>query len=285
MRKKKCGHKAHIDKIIEESIRHILFEGREFPDLDISTIDIEDLKKGYKDYRLVPTSALYGDVLLSPSPIKEAVGDILPPDELADRIIKKYGIPPSFVSVHEHFHKICIYIVTAMIGVNDKYIIDDMSKAGYFVGHRQTPQVLNGMKFQVLQFEPESQQQSDVTDEVKGKYSFLFHWTPSYNLKEIARHGLIPSHKNEKFDYPSRTYLMNGDSNDRQLLGLGQELCSYNNNAENNGEYALLRIEISDLDEAIRFFYDPNSEIGIYTEQRIPKDKIGLVKKIQFFKR
>lgn len=79
MRKKKCGHKAHIDKIIEESIRHILFEGREFPDLDISTIDIEDLKKGYKDYRLVPTSALYGDVLLSPSPIKEAVGDILQP--------------------------------------------------------------------------------------------------------------------------------------------------------------------------------------------------------------
>ena len=75
---------------------------------------------------------------------------------------------------------------------------------------------------------------------------------------------------------------MKGDSDMSQMENLGQQLSLVNNNANNNGEYALLRIDIKDIDDQIRFHYDSNSEIGIYTEQKIPKDRIEFIKTFRF---
>ena len=102
---------------------------------------------------------------------------------------------------------------------------------------------------------------------------------------QIQHEGLIPSHKNEVFNYPPRTYLMEGNSSDEQMWNLGQQLCIKNNNPNNNGTYNLIIVDIENLDDSIRFFYDPNSEIGIYTEQPIPSDRIQVGKTVQFVKK
>ena len=52
---------------------------------------------------------------------------------------------------------------------------------------------------------------------------------------------------------------------DKEIFELGQELCIYNNNEKNDGTYFLLSIELNKLQNDVRFYYDPNSSIGIFT--------------------
>ena len=274
-----------LKKIVLESVKRVLNESSLVDEIDITQIPIEILRQGYFDYRLVPQSMMYGNVLYEPATITEAVKDILPPDTVVNNIVQKYGIPQRLVLKIEHYHKIYVYVITACIGQNDKLIEDDMNKMGYFLGAKGEIVEIEDMRFQTLQFEPSSQLQEDITDLIKSKFGILYHWTPSYCIEGIQREGLIPSHKNEVFDYPPRTYLMEGDSSDEQMWGLGQQLCIQNNNPNNNGVYNLLIVDIENLDNNIRFFYDPNSEIGIYTEQTIPNDKIQIGRTVHFVKR
>ena len=169
------------------------------------------------------------------------------------------------------------------MGINDKVIEEDMNKLGYFLGHKGEIQNIQGMFFQTLQFEPYSQNQKEKTEEIKSKYKILFHWTPSYNLEEITKTVLIPSMKNKKFNYPPRIYLMKGDTDWNQMLQLGQQLCIKNSTERNKGEYCLLIINVKSLDNNIKLYYDPNSPMGIYTEQTIPSNCIQLYKTINFF--
>ena len=274
-----------LKEIIKESVKKVLNENNMLDDdIDITKIPIEVLKQGYFDYKLVPVTSYYGDVLHEPSTIKEAVGDILPPDTVVKNILNKYNLPPQFVIKREHFHKIFVYAITALIGDNDKLIEEDMKKMGYFLSKRGNVIEIQGMRFQILQFEPSSQLQEDITDMVKSKFDILYHWTPSFCVDGILREGLIPSNKNSVFNYLPRTYLMEGNSTDAQRLYLGRLLCSANNDPNNNGQYALMVIDIEDLDDSIRFYYDPNSEIGIYTEQPISKDRIKVSEIVQLKK-
>ena len=274
-----------LREIIHEEIKKILSKDTDFDvnDFDLSQISIEDLKSGYRDLRLSPTSRAFGDIFSDDLSINEAYRDILPPDNVSKLIINRYNLPESFVVVMEHFHQIKIYIVTAQIGLNEKLIISDMEKCGYFLGSKSDIKTIYNMKYRVLQFEPISQMQNDETEEIKKKYTFLYHWTASYNVDNIMKEGLIPSHKNTVFNYPDRTYLMESDKPMNKIHQLGFLLCMHNNSINNNGDYTLLSVDITNLDDSIRFYYDPNSEIGIYTETIIPKEKINIVKNTNFF--
>ena len=121
------------------------------------------------------------------------------PDIVSKNITQKYNLPSQFVIKKEHFHKICVYVITAVIGINDKLIEDDMKKMGYFLSKKSDVVEVQDMRFQILQFEPLSQMQEDITNDVKSNFTRLYHWTPSYNVDDILRNGLIPSSKNKVF--------------------------------------------------------------------------------------
>lgn len=264
---------------IKRIIRHTISETlginiSDVDDFDIESIDINILKQGYVDLRLIPTPTFYDDILSDLPHIKEAIGDIVEPDIAMLRIRNKYGIPSQFFRKVEANNKIYIYIVTARVGINDKLIINDMQKLGYFLGRKGHIRNVKGMQFQVLQFEPTYQLQEDITDRIKEKYNSLFHWTPLYNINNIKTKGLIPQSINKHFSYPPRIYLINGNADDKQIYHLGQELCIANDDKRNDGEYVLLTIKTQALPDNVRLYYDPNSRIGIYTEQPIPYNAI-----------
>lgn len=270
-----------------ETFRRKLFEttkGQEdyTDEIEISKIPWDDLKLLCKDYSLLPTPLGFDESLDKMFLIKEAFGDIQPPDNVTNQIIKKYGLNNTLVYKIEHHNKIYVYIINACIGHNDKVIEDDMNDMGYFLSVRGKKEIRNGILFQALQFEPYSQMQDDETNNVKAKYKTLYHWTPKYNLGDIMANGLVPSHKNEVFNYPPRTYLMKGDCDNDKIAILGQRLCFVNHNPQNDGNYVLLAINITNLDDNIRFYLDPNSDIGIYTEQVIPKNNISIKDNVQF---
>ena len=250
--------------------------------IDITKIDIETLKQAYRDLSLTPIHVNYDNILSLPTLIKEAYGDPLPPDSVVNQIANKYKFSTKLVSKVEAENRISIYIIVALIGQNIQLIKTDMEKMGYFLGHIGNQTTVQGMTFVQLQFEPYCQMQIDETDNIKSQYNTLYHWTPDYNLKTILSEGLKPSHKNTEFNYPPRTYLMKGNSTDNEILSLGQNLSLFNKNPNNNGHYTLLEIDITNINDNIRFYYDPNSSIGIYTEQPIPPTNIKPINNIMF---
>lgn len=274
----------NLHKILEESLDIILRsntpeKGFDVNSIDISKIDIGILKQAYVDLRLVPTRITYDNPLTICSNITETKRDILPPDHVVDLIIQKYHLNQQLVQKMEASNKISIYIINACIGNNDDLIEADMKKMGYYLGVRGDIQNIQGMLFQVLQFEPYSQIQNDETSNIKNKYDCLYHWTPEHCVNNILQKGLIPNHQNQRFNYPDRIYLMKGDTNFSDMMKLGNLLCKINTDSRNNGNYVLLRINMKNIDNNIHFYYDPNSEIGVYTEQTIPFtniEKIGI---------
>ena len=280
--KRKISNKL-VKEAIKESLEKLLTEKSSFVcNIDIHSIPIEELKSIYRDFRLDAIPTCYGDKLYSKCKIKEAYGDFIEPDDAIKRIAKKYDLPPHAYGIKEAYNKVYVYVVTAIIGINDKLIEEDMNSLGYFLGVKGDISVIDGMTFRILQFEPSSQLQKDVTDEVKSENKFLYHWTPRYFLKSALENGLIPIHLNKKYNFPPRVYLIKQNYDDDKLFALGQELSFYNKDSRNNGDYGLIKIDISNIDGSIRFFYDPNSEIGIYTEQPIPSNLLKIERIIKF---
>ena len=156
--------RENIDKIINDDIN-----------FNISTIDINLLKDIYWDFRLTPSLTSF-DYPLNDNPLLcEERGDIVEPDEVVHLIQQKYNLPSQMIWKRESYHQIYVYIITAVIGENDKKIETDMQKLGYYLGSRGKIQTIQDMQFQVLQFEPNSEKLTDVTDEIKNKTDYLLH--------------------------------------------------------------------------------------------------------------
>lgn len=245
-------------------------------DLGELQVSLADLKQITRDLRLTPTSASFDDRLCDEFPIMEAVNDILPPDEVIHKICQKWNLASNCAIKLEKPHKISVYLIIAKIGENEKLIEDDMKRLGYFLGWSKEISLM-GVPYLKLQFEPYCQLQEDITDEIKGKYKALYHWTPNYNVESIMRGGLVPNHQNSMFNFPPRTYLIATEPNSREMFVLGQKLCLKNENLKNNGDYTLLQVDTAGLNDNIRFYYDPNSSIAIYTEQLITKEHIKVL--------
>lgn len=264
-----------LNKIVKETINN--FFKPNLNSIDISKIDINILRKNYIDFRLVPSITTYDNFLSNLPHINESFGDILPPDNVVSEIRQKYNIDSQLVLKVEANNDIHIYVITACIGINEQLIEDDMKKMGYFLSCKGEVQKIENMCYQTLQFEPYSQMQNNETLTIKYKYDFLYHWTPKYNLNDILKNGLKPDNKNSKFNYPNRVYLMKGDSDLNEMLNLGKLLSMVNNDNRNNEQYVLLKIDITDMANDIKFYYDSNTSIGIYTEQPIPKKYITVL--------
>ena len=268
-----------IREIVEEIVKKVIREqtSDNVLNMDISKFGEKFLKSIYFDFRTVAYPKSYDDILNPVVVLREVFQDILEPDELVRRIRNRFRLPKECFNKVEAFNKISIYVLYASIGINDKLISDAMEKLGYFVGAVGEEQTPFGMKFRIVQFEPMCYKQKDETDNIKSMYNVLFHWTPSSNVDSIMKNGLIPCNKNIIFNYPPRTYLIKGDSSQQKLLWLGSMLCDAKIGSNDNANYSLLKIDLSKIDDNVRFYLDSNTEIGIYTEDFIEPQAISFV--------
>lgn len=263
------------NEIIQESIKKVIGQDNEIDSFfDINNIPEDVLSSYYADYSLIPYVTAYLDPLSSIYPITEQFGQELEADDVIRKISNKYNLKQGQIKKTESWNGVAIYLVIPMVGNNDELIVGDMKKLGYFLSHRSEKRTVNNVEYQILQFEPTSQMQDDITEEVKSECRNLFHWTPKYNINSISLFGLIPGNRNEAFFYPDRVCLISGTADMRLIVSIGKELCMRNTNPLNDGNYELLSIDVSQLKNDIRFFYDPNSPCGVYTEQTIPANCI-----------
>lgn len=269
-----------LNNIIKESIAKILNEQKltSEPDLnDFSqfNLTIEDYREMYVDLRYIPTPILdNGNPLYEEYTLKTPIFEIKDPFDVVKEIVKKYSLNPHSMNAFEAENKIYIIMVLAQLGVNDELIKNDMEKLGYFLSKKGGMRKIDDMDYQILQFEPTSQIQNDETETILKECPFLYHWTPTYLVDSIMSNGLILSHRNYKFKYPARTYLMRSNCSKNAIINLGNQLCFSNKDERNDGNYTLIMVSLNNLDDNIRFYYDPNSAIGIYTEQPIPPSNL-----------
>lgn len=271
-----------LEILVEKVVRRVLNEKFSNKLFDISHIDINDLKQIYRDLRLNPTLNSHTDILNRKNVLRESFGDILPPDEVVNKIIQRYHFPESTVFKMEASNYVSVYIIIADIGTNIEIVEEDMRRMGYFLGSVDEIQNVGNMSFRLLQFEPVSSKQEDKTIEVKNRYNYLLHWTPQYELSSILRKGLIPSHKNNSAYFPPRIYLIKPDVGFNTLEQLGQGLSTKNTNPNNNGNYCLLKVDISNLNDDVKFFDDPNCIGGLYTGSPISAENIEFINIYRF---
>lgn len=125
--------------------------------------------------------------------------------------------------------------------------------------------------------------QMSITDEARS-FKFLYHWTPSYNIKEILKRGLLPKKENSLYNYPPRVHLIKGNVIDENKVYIGWQLCQLNDNSMNNGEYTLFQIETKLIPTNVAFYYDPRYEYGYYTKRKIPVNALKIIGNIIYKK-
>lgn len=247
---------------------------------DMNSFSKEELNIICKDYFFNPRPTGWTDTFLQDENgdyVYESFGDVPPPDEIVKEIQRKHGMLINQFYKIENFHEIYVYIL--ITSNNADLIISEMSSKGYFVGG-VINKIHNGIHFVQIQFEPEDQ--LDVTNIIRNENKELFHWTPRCNYMSIVINGLVPRNDNKKFNYPPRVYLMESKVSDKEKDILGQSLCIVNSDSRNNGEYLLLKVDMNNLDDSIRFYYDCNSPIGVFTKNSIPSNHISITRKKVF---
>lgn len=195
--------------------------------------------------------------------------------ETAIRKIKeKYSLHDWQIYKANGENNVGIVICIADVEDNIEDLKEDLDKLGYHVGCETQKQDKQGRTWQYMQFEPIYS--GDCTEYIRENCKLLFHWTPTLNLEKIKSEGIVPNHKSKTFSYPDRVYLFT-DKNDGNSLKLSGFLFAKINKAETLEKeipYSLLFIRVDMLPEGIHFFYDPNMENAVYTEQVIPADSI-----------
>jgi hypothetical protein len=245
---------------------------------DLSKIPCEELKKQYINYRFLSDNDLFGSPLMknmeTNNYITENDGYCEPLNKVMDIITKKYNLKDWQFEIIEHANNIEVALLISDIDMNMEIIKNDMNQLGYFCSKVNKYEFL-GMEWASMQFEP--LYQNDVNSIVHN-FKVLFHISPIENLESIKTKGFIPQHNNKRFNYPPRVYFVKGNVTRDDLYNMTKQLADTNNKY---GKYNIYTIEVSRINDNVKFYFDPNYEYGVFTEEPIPYYTVISVSEIE----
>lgn len=177
-----------------------------------------------------------------------------------------------------------ILMTSDLYSENSEIIKSFLKSIGFFTSvHIKELYNIHGKtdtRWSIMQFEP--LHQKDYTKRVVDK-GVAWHLTPAYNVLSILKNGIIPHNNNGIFDYPDRSYFFSFKKiNHKRITEVGNLLYLNNDDERNNGIYCLLKIDLKNLPDNIKFYKDYNCNNGVFTEDKIPADIISSVKYYDF---
>lgn len=196
------------------------------------------------------------------------------------QIQKKFRLKDWQFATSKGANGIELFVLIPSIFKNTRLIQKAMYACGWSLGTKELTRI-NNRRWWKMSFDPMFQE--NVISEIK-KYTFLFHWTPQYNVESILKNGLQPRSENSAYQYPNRVHLLKPNITQYEALNIGQQLCSMNDNSKNNGEYVLLGISTKRLSDDMEIYYDPRYDGGYYTKTSIPPDAIQVLDTHTFYK-
>lgn len=255
-----------------------------FLDIDFK-ISISKLRKQYVNFKsLVKSPPTFGDPLMSLSKKRRLnegenrkTFDI---EIVKETIIKNYNLEEEQFVISTENNDIKVALIVPHIGDNENMIIEDMKSLGYYETIRGIVEADN-MEYTMIRFDPKYPK--DITSVVR-QMKYIKHITPKYNLESIKNNGFIPLHKNEVYRYPPRIHFLKENIDNWNLEYLGEQLCEYNTNKENDGNYIIFTLDVSKIPNDVKFIGDSCYKFGICTENKIPYNAVVDVKEKNFKK-
>lgn len=154
-------------------------------------------------------------------------------EKVRKEIIKRYSLADWQFQIVEEANKINVALVVPNYIRNEELITKDMDIFGYYVNLKYKKELF-GYPHLIIKFDPKYP--PSINNTVRN-LTCLLHLTPIYNLESIEKNGFIPQHKNKKFSYPPRLHFIKGNVTRDDVILLGQQLCNFNDDIKNNGEY------------------------------------------------
>jgi len=155
----------------------------------------------------------------------------------------------------------------------DKY----MNKWGYFCSYKR--KYLNKADLIILQYEKKFD--IDVTDYIK-KSGVIYHIAPNNVVEKIMKKGLIPKNSTWQFSHEGRVYCFYQPLSD---FGFNEFVNDFQYNkkiGKNNNGFSLLQIDVSLLNNDVKFYADPRQINAVYTMDNIPPQAIKIIRTKKF---
>ena len=194
--------------------------------------------------------------------ISEGLIRTYPIDKMVDYIRKKYNFTDEEIDIERK----SIMIDTSDVNKNVlKNIYQILNMGGYFKSFQ-----IGSVHYFDKKFDEE------IFDELKksGKVKYLYHVSPVENDLKIRSQGLVPKHKNRKYDYPERIYLLSDENlkNNEHFLF---DFCNHLHNVQKYNVYNIYRIDFQKLND-IKLYVAPNAKdyVAYYTNDNISPDLI-----------
>lgn len=258
--------------IIKEEIKKVIVNNNnKIISIDFTSITYEQAKNQYVDYTQLHGFPNYSSTINNFSKknnsILESSGS-KSLDEVKKEIINKYFLDDWQFRIITAKNNIEIAMIIPQIYKNEQLINNDMEMMGYFNSISKNV-VINGFRYIQMQFEPKYQ--DNIFNEVKNM-GILYHSTLTINVNNIKQNGFMPSSKNNLFNYPNRIYFSKGNSDIRSLIDITIQLSKVNK--QNYDDYSIIVIDTNKIPDNIRFYYNPNYQEGVFTEDSIPSNTI-----------
>ena len=292
MMKHKNKFDMKINEVIKRAVHNYLMEvynGQRSKSkdgvFDLDKIPMYILDKAYKRYHPYTLNISHENPLSRTNRITESTDYFEQINNVKKTILSTFPIYDEQFIIIQGSHKLFAAILVSLTDDNVEIIENAMEKLGFFRSQPTDEQLLTDRQNRQwidLRFEPISP--DDVTDEIRKKYNFVFHLTPSIFANRVEQNGPNISNNNSSFKYSkSRAYVTEGDITDVEIQRLANTLYEQAKraNIQNlSNIYVLFKIDLEKVNKDVRFFYDINEAKGLYTTKPINADAIFAVKNI-----
>lgn len=158
---------------------------------------------------------------------------------------------------------------------NKEIITRAMNSCGYHFAKTRPGFAKDGVEYVWLQFEPKFE--NDISIEIRAQETHLYHITPLCNVGDILHSGLQPSFKNQALSFPERVYALRGSTHDDIIIELTYQLSKHNTRVPNDGNYAVLDIDLKKIPRSVKMYQNPNHPCAIFFSDNIrPNSIIGV---------
>lgn len=278
---------SELKRIVENSITRVLKEQCEdYPHsddiFDLDKIPIEDLDRGYVRYEPYNLSITYRHPLRGITENAEFKRKVIDAKRI---ILLTYPLTDKQFIISKGYNGMYAAILASLVENNVDVIEEAMAKLGFFRSRPTDEKLLvdrRGRKWIDLRFEPTPS--NDLTNYVRKNYRYVYHLAPSIFEEGIKENGLIPSNKNSEFKYNEpRVYLMKGTAAQKSIQELVNELYQQ---AKQRGysnltpQYSLFVIDLSKIDNNVRFYGDINEKEGLFITSPILPNSFAKIEKI-----
>jgi hypothetical protein len=286
-----------MKKAINETIKQVLHERlmeayykqnyKSKDDIfDLNKIPMEVLDGAYTRYHPYTLNISHENPLSRINRLTESTDYLAQIEDVKRTIRATFPIPDELFVIKEGYHNLFAAVLVALTDDNVDIIENSMWKLGFFRSQPTDSQLLIDRKNREwidLRFEPILP--DDVTDEIRNKYNYVYHLTPSIFAERVKQKGLTISNGNSTFKYSeSRAYVTEGNITDEEIQTLADTLYEQARNANIpnlSNIYTLFEIDLAKVDKDVRFFYDINEKKGLYTKQPINADAITELRQVE----